>query len=172
MAIFYSPYTYTLDANKNITTTPYTGTPSGTDYNYQDNDLFVVITASAGTPYKAGVAGSRIGWTSYSSNPKPYGSGGSPAVPGIVPTSAAAAITVAVNQVLTNQSTVSAYGGSAVQVNTGTAVGSRGVTPVYTVTFNPALPAWITATYVKSVPTINVNGVDNLYNKVEVQLSA
>jgi len=171
VAIFYSPYTYTLDANKNITTTAYTAAPAGTDYNYQDNDLFVVITASAGTPYKAGIAGTRIGWTSYSSNPKPYGSGGSPAVPGIVPNNAAAAITVAVNQVLTNQLTVFAYGGSAVQVNTGTSLSSRGVTPVYNISISPALPAWITATYIKSVPTINVNGVDNLYNKVEIQIS-
>jgi hypothetical protein len=171
VAIFYSTYTYALDASKNITTTAYTAAPAGTDYNYQDGDLFVLITATSGTPYKAGANGSRLGWTSYSSNPKPYGSGGSPAYPVMVPTSASAAITVAVNQVLTNQPTVSAYGGSAVQVNTGTTVSNRGVSPVYNVTFSPALPAWVTPTYVKSVATINVGGVDNLYNKVEVQLN-
>jgi Bacterial Ig domain/Putative Ig domain/Collagen triple helix repeat (20 copies) len=171
VAIFYSTYTYALDASKNITTTPYTAAPAGTDFNYQDGDLFVLITATSGTPYKAGANGSRLGWTSYSSNPKPYGSGGSPAYPVMVPTSASAAITVAVNQVLTNQPTVSAYGGSAVQVNTGTTISNRGVSPVYNVTFSPALPAWVTPTYVKSVATINVGGVDNLYNKVEVQLN-
>ena len=75
MAIFYSPYLYQLTANGSIGTSPYTAVPSGTDFNYQDGDLFVLITAQAGTAYQVGVSGRKLGWTSYGASPKPYGTG-------------------------------------------------------------------------------------------------
>ena len=157
MAIYYSPYP---------TASP---TPAGTNYNFVAGDFYITST---GTPYRAAVSGSRLAYTSYSGTPRPYGTGtGSAVIPALTPSSLSTPITVAVNQVFTSQATVSAFGGSAVQATGGTSLALPGVTPVYNVSWSPALPTWLTPTYVKTVPTINVNGVDNLYNKVEVQFS-
>ena len=157
MAIYYSPFP---SANP---------TPAGTNYNFVAGDYYVTST---GTPYKAGVSGSRLAYTSYSGTPKPYGTGtGSAVIPSLTPNSLATPITVAVNQIFTNQATISAYGGSAVQATGGTSLALPGITPVYNISWSPALPSWLTATYVKSVSTVSVSGVSNLYNQIEVQVS-
>ena len=157
MAIYYSPYP---------SASP---TPSGTNYNFVAGDYYVTAT---GTPYRAAVSGSRLAYTSYSGTPKPYGTGtGSAVIPALTPSSLTNPITVAVNQVFTAQATVSAYGGSARQATGGTSLANPGITPVYNISWSPSLPTWLTPTYIKSVPTINVGGVDNFYNKVEVKFS-
>ena len=154
MAIYYYPYP--------------PAQPPSTNLNYSIGDFYINQT---GTPFRAAASGPRLGYTSFSGNPKPSGTGGGSAViPALVPTSNTTPITISVGQTLTDVAAVSAYGGTSVIPTGGTSLANPGITPVYNTSVSPSLPAGLSFTFVKSVASLSPAGTTFLFNQLELKL--
>jgi hypothetical protein len=142
-------------------------TPSATNFNYSDGDYYInqngaIFKATPGTGLSAG----KILY------PKPTG-----IVPPVALPSITASTLINSNSGLTSQvfSAViaTAYGGTAIIPTGGTSNTSRGVSPCYTLSVTPALPAGLTLSTTNQglITRTNPDTTQNLYNAANVRLS-
>ena len=142
-------------------------TPAATNFNYSNGDYYInqngaIFKATPGTGLSAG----KILW------PKPTG---------IVPPTVLPAITASTlintNSGLTSQVfsavVATAWGGTALIPTGGTSNAVRGISPCYTVTVSPALPAGLTITTTNQglITRTNPDTTQNLYNAANVRVS-